>query len=375
MPNAAERDLLRCLKPGLRILDHGALNAEATPDLLDKPLTPIPAFFVRNNGLLPELPVTAEQWTLTVDGEVDVPHRWSIEALRSEFETVSVTAVLECAGNGRSGFVPPTEGLPWTVGAVGCARWTGVRLRDLLRACGVRQSAVYTGHHSPDVQVDGSGRPALSRGLPIAKALAPETLVAFAMNGEPLPLLHGGPLRIVAPGYPGSAWQKWLSGLTVREREHDGTKMTGTDYRLPVRPLAPGEPVDPADFAVITDMPVKSLITFPRNGFTVPVGASVAVRGFAWSGQTPVASLDLSADGGSTWCRAELEPEREPFAWRRFQGILVFEREGPAVVIARARDAAGRTQPLDSAAWNPGGYCNNGVHRVTGTVQGLREQA
>jgi DMSO/TMAO reductase YedYZ molybdopterin-dependent catalytic subunit len=241
----------------------------------------------------------------------------------------------------------------------------------------VTRSAVYTGHHSPDVQTDGSGQPAISRGLPIAKALAPETLVAFAMNGEPLPLLHGGPLRIVAPGYPGSAWQKWLSGITVRDREHDGAKMTGTDYRLPVRPVAPGEPLDSTNFAIITDMPVKSLITFPRDGFSVPVGASLEVRGFAWSGHAPVEALDLSADGGSTWCRAGLKPMGELFAWRRFRGVLVFEQEGPAVVMARARDVRGRVQPLDSASWNPGGYCNNGVHRVIGTVQqgALREQA
>jgi DMSO/TMAO reductase YedYZ molybdopterin-dependent catalytic subunit len=318
---------------------------------------------------VPELPPSAAaSWTLTIDGEVAQSRSWTTEALRAEFGVVSVTAVLECAGNGRSAFQPPTDGLQWDVGAVGCARWTGVRLRDLLRACGLKRSAVYTGHHSPDVLMDGSGKPALSRGLPLAKALAPETLVAFAMNGEPLPLLHGGPLRIVAPGYPGSAWQKWLARISVRDREHDGEKMSGTDYRLPERTLAPGDPIDPSDFTVITDMPVRSLITCPQDGFFVPAGASIDVRGFAWSGHTPVEAVDLSTDGGSTWHAAGLEPVGEAFAWRRFRASRLFEREGPAVIMARARDMAGRAQPLGSAPWNPRGYCNNAVHRVAGTV-------
>src|SRR5690606_10309446 len=111
----------------------------------------------------------------------------------------------------------------------------------------------------------------------------------FEMNGEPLPALHGGPLRIVAPGYPGSAWQKWLDRISLRDREHDGEKMGGTDYRMPRRPIAPGEPLDPAEFEVITDMPVKSLISSPAPGFTVAVGETLAIEGFAWSGATPLA--------------------------------------------------------------------------------------
>jgi DMSO/TMAO reductase YedYZ molybdopterin-dependent catalytic subunit len=369
MQQSAERNLLQDLKPGLRVLDDAALNAEPAPALLDADLTPISAFFVRTNGSVPEVPPgAAASWTLTIDGEVAQSRTWSIEALRAEFEVVSVTAVLECAGNGRSAFQPPTDGLQWDVGAVGCARWTGVRLRDLMRACAPKPSAVYTGHHSPDVSMDGSGKPALSRGLPLAKALAPETLVAFDMNGEPLSLLHGGPLRVVAPGYPGSAWQKWLARISVRDREHDGEKMTGTDYRLPARNLRPGDPIDPSDFKVITDMPVRSLMTCPQDGFVVPAGSSVEVRGFAWSGHTPVLAVDLSTDGGSTWQEAELEPEGEAFAWRRFRASRRFAQKGPAVIMARARDVAGRVQPLGSAPWNPRGYCNNAVHQVTGTA-------
>jgi DMSO/TMAO reductase YedYZ molybdopterin-dependent catalytic subunit len=221
---------LAALKPRLRRFSDSALNAEASPELLDAAITPLESFFVRNNGWLPdELHGDRDAWTLSIDGEVERPANFTLLKLRENFETVSVTAVLECAGYGREGYDPPTDGVPWGRGPVGCARWTGVRLADVLRACGVKPSAIYTGHHSADVQTDGSGRAAISRGIPIAKAMTPETLLAFEMNGEPLSFLHGAPLRMVAPGFPGSAWQKWLARIELRDREHDGEKMRGTD--------------------------------------------------------------------------------------------------------------------------------------------------
>lgn len=370
MPQESERQLLRASKPRLRVIDDDALNAESAPGLLDgSPLTPVPLFFIRNNGLLPSFsPDEAAAWTLSIDGEVERPRHWTIESLKASFPVVDVTAVLECAGNGRVGYSPPTDGLIWTNGAVGCARWTGVRLADLLEDAGLKSSAVYTGHESPDPRSDGSGRPAISRGLPIAKALSPECLVAFAMNGEPLPFLHGGPLRIVAPGYPGSAWQKWLTRIRVRDREHDGEKMNGTDYRLPTIPVAPGQEVDPSVFAVITDIPVRSMITSPEEGFRARPGGMLAVRGFAWSGSSPVARVDVSADGGGSWQEASLEAAAEPFAWRSFEAQIEVARAGEVTLMARATDALGRAQPLGSAPWNPRGYCNNGVHRVHGSA-------
>ncbi|MFL5232601.1 MAG: sulfite oxidase [Microvirga sp.] len=363
-----ERALLRLAKPGLRLLEDEALNAEAPVDLLGDDLTPIPSFFIRNNGRLPVLGAgAAERWTLTLDGEVERPRAWTLAELKRDFPVVSLTAVLECAGNGRAGFSAATEGLQWTLGAIGCARWTGVRLADLLAAAGVRRSAVYTGHFSPDERAGKPGQPAISRGLPIEKALAPETLVAFAMNDEPLPYLHGGPLRIVAPGFPGSAWQKWLTRIAVRDREHDGEKMTGTNYRLPREPVRPGDAIDPARFAVITDMPVKALITAPLAGFAASPG-ELAVRGVAWSGHIPVASVAVSADGGASWCEASLEAGADRFAWRRFTAPIAAKGFGPVTIMARATDAKGGAQPLDSAPWNPRGYCNNAVHRVVGTI-------
>ena len=315
--------------------------------------------------------ISADQndaWTLAIDGEVEQSRTWDLSGLKRDFETVSIEAVLECAGNGRVGFVPRTPGLQWRNGAVGCALWRGVRLRDVLIASRVRDSAVYTSHYSPDVQIGSSDKPSLSRGLPIAKAMAPETLLAFEMNDEPLPFLHGGPLRVVAPGFPGSAWQKWITRIWVRDCVHDGEKMGGTHYRLP-RQISPGAPIDTSEFDIITQMPVKSLITFPEENFSLRCGDRLSVRGFAWSGRAPISSVLVSADHGGTWHRAELERCIDQFAWRRFSFTIEARVAGPVVLVARASDQAGNTQPLDSAPWNPGGYCNNQVHRVSGLIE------
>lgn len=361
MANVRDLDRLARSKPGLTLVPDEALNAEAPLALLRDEITPVSAFFVRNNGQTPEF--SAEDlanWTLTLDGAVERPRTWSLNELRSTFEVHTVTAVLECAGNGRAGFSPPTDGLAWGPGAVGCARWTGVRLRDLLAVAGPLPEAVYTGHHSPDRTL--AGKVAISRGLPLERTNDPDILVCFAMNGEPLPDLHGGPLRIVAPGFPGSAWQKWLTRIEIRDREHDGAKMTGTDYRLPRRPYAPGEVADPADFAVITDVPPKAMILEPASGFPFGEGDIVSVRGFAWSGRVPVAAVMLSGDEGRTWSAAALGQAEGRYAWRRFEGEV---RVAGGVVVARAIDADGGSQPLEPP-WNPRGYGNNAVQRVAG---------
>lgn len=368
MPLTDDRALLAATKPELMVLAAPELNAETPAHLLDDDITPLSRLFVRNSGTMPAFSADeTAAWTLTIDGCVHTPRTWTVAELE-RFETVTRVAVIECAGNGRAFFSDPAGQPPWRQGAVGCVAWTGVMLRDLLTQCGLRPEAVYTGHHSPDRSLDGT-KPAVSRGLPIAKALAPETLVAYALNGEPIPPLHGGPLRIVAPAYPGSAWQKWLTRIAVRDCEHDGERMTGFHYRLPQRPVRPCETLDPSDFAVITDMPVKSLITCPRAGFVVPAGEPLAVRGQAWSGHTPLAGVDVSIDAGRSWQAARLGPLRDVFAWRRFETTFSNPPPGAIEIVARATDVAGSAQPLESAPWNPRGYCNNTVHRVRGDVR------
>jgi DMSO/TMAO reductase YedYZ molybdopterin-dependent catalytic subunit len=333
------------------------LNIEPPLAALDAPLTPIGTFFTRNNGTVPK---ARGDWSLAVTGLVSRPLSLSPDALRARFPIVELVAVMECAGNARSAITPAAEGLAWGPGAVGCARWTGVRLADVLAAAGLDPAAQHVGFRSPDHVIGQPGVPALSRGVPLAKALAPETLVAFAMNGAPLTALHGAPLRIVAPGFPGSAWQKWLHEIVVLDREHDGAKMTGLDYRMPRRPLRPGEDHAGTPFDAITDMPVKSLITAPLDGFST--AGPVALRGFAWSGHIPLTQVEVSADGGATWRPARLDPAASPWAWRRFTAELDLA-PGAVEVMARATDMAGNAQPM-APVWNPRGYLNNAVHRV-----------
>lgn len=352
-------------KQGLRAIPGREINLETPPALLTEHLTAVSRFFVRNNGAMPTFDEKdIARWTLTIDGEVNRETSFGLDELMSSFDIVEVESVLECAGNGRSGYSPATEGLQWGPGAVGCAVWRGVRLADVLRRAGVKPEAVYVGFESPDCCLDDSTHPALSRGLPIAKAMAPETLLAVAMNGERLPVLHGYPLRIVAPGFPGSAWQKWLNRVWVRSCEHDGEKMTGLNYRLPLRPVLPGTLYEADDFEVITDLRVKSLITSPAAHDEVDGSARIAVSGYAWSGHIPVAGLSLSADGGATWHEAALAPATSRFGWRRFAENLPCPREGVIELLSCARDEAGNRQPLGQAAWNPRGYLNNGVYRV-----------
>jgi DMSO/TMAO reductase YedYZ molybdopterin-dependent catalytic subunit len=363
-----QRALVAASKPELTILPTVELNAETPAHLLDDDVTPLRRLFVRNTGTMP-LPDAADiaAWALTIDGCVRTTRRWTLRELQRQFATVTRIAVLECAGNGRAFFPEPAGTVLWRHGAAGCVAWTGVRLADLLHACGLNSDAVYTAHHSPDRRFDGRG-PALSRGLPIAKAIAPETIVAWAINGEPIPPLHGGPLRVIAPGYPGSASQKWITRIAIRDREHDGERMLNLHYRLPRVPVRPGETFDAALFEVITDIPVRAIITSPREGFAAPAGAPLSVRGHAWSGHVPLARVEVSADGGRTWQAAELGPLADTFAWRRFTAVLAAPPPGAIEIVARASDAQGRVQPLESVPWNPKGYCNNTVHRVRGRI-------
>ena len=351
-------------KSGLTVLNDRPLNAETPAHLLDDDVTPVERHFIRNNGVPPE-DFGAEGWTLEVDGEVNTPLKLSIEDLQSRFELVSLKLQLECGGNGRASFNPPARGNQWTVGAVANAQWTGVRYADVLKAAGVKDSAVYTGHIGADTHLSGDpDKLPISRGVPLAKAMDPHTLIAFQMNGGPIHPMNGAPLRVVAPGWPGSCSQKWLKRIWVRDQVHDGPKMTGTSYRVPSYPVSPGEKVDKKDFVIIQSMPVKSLITFPETGLELSGGAqSVEVRGQAWAGDRGVRSVEVTHDFGATWVEAELSPAPNPYAWQRWRATVALPQAGYYEVWARATDDQGVMQPF-AIAWNPKGYLNNALHRI-----------
>ena len=354
-------------KRGLRILSEQPLNAETPPALLDDDITPVERHFVRNNGHLPERAAKQDLtgWTLTIDGEVERALKLTMAELKERFRPVTRDLVLECAGNGRAAFNPPVAGNQWTLGAVACATYTGARLGDVLRSAGVKRSAVYIGYYGEDPHMSRAvGKYPISRGVPIAKALDEHTLLAWAMNGAALPALHGFPLRLVCPGWPASTSGKWLTRIWVRDREHDGEKMTGMAYRMPKRPVAPGTEVAPADMAILEELPVKSLITFPATGAEVQQAKPVLLRGHAWSGWGDVKAMHVSHDFGATWISAKLNKPRNRFAWQRWETELKLPAKGYYEVWARATDEKGHQQPMVVPGWNPEGYCNNSMHRI-----------
>ncbi|MEZ9523838.1 molybdopterin-dependent oxidoreductase [Enterovibrio norvegicus] len=355
-------------KDGLIVLNDRPLNAETPPHLLNDDVTPTARHFIRNNGI-PPTAVDADTWTLTIDGLVDKPMTLTIEDLKKNFEVVEQQLVVECGGNGRAYFEPKAKGNQWTLGAVACSSWTGVRLADVLKAAGVQEGAVYTAHYSADKHLSGKeGKLPISRGVPIEKALGGENLIAFAQNGEALHDMNGAPLRLVVPGWPGSCSQKWLTKITVRDQVHDGPKMTGKAYRVPNRPVAPGEKVDKDDFVIIERMPVKSLITSPQTNSEV-AGKEVLVRGHAWSGDRKVSKVQLSNDFGATWIDADLSDPANDGAWQTFESKVTFPQAGYYEVWAKATDDQGVSQPF-AIAWNPKGYLNNSFHRIALVVKG-----
>ncbi len=360
----AEQALQLDGKDGLILLSDRPLNAECRADLLDDEVTPTARHFIRNNGN-PPLQSDAGRWMLEIDGEVERPLKLGIADLRRNFEVVKLRLQLECGGNGRAFFDPKARGNQWTLGAVACSEWTGVRLADLLKAAGLKPGAVYTAHYGADTHLSGDEeKEPLSRGVPIAKALSPYNLVAFEQNGAPLHPMNGAPLRLVVPGWPGSCSQKWLTRIRIRDGVHDGAKMTGTSYRVPEFPVAPGEKVPAEALRIIESMPVKSLITAPASGVQVAAARpELEVRGHAWAGDDSVRVVELSIDFGASWTPAELRAPANPYAWQRFRARLRFPTKGYYEVWARATDDRGRMQPFVSP-WNPGGYVNNQIHRI-----------
>lgn len=351
---------------GMTILNNKPWNIEAKAHLLDDTVTPNKYMFIRNNGLIPEN-IDVDNWTLTIDGEsVQKSRTYTLAELKSKFQHHTYQLTLECGGNGRSEFNPPAKGNQWTVGAVSCANWTGVRLKDVLEDVGIKSNAVYIGYHAADVHLSRNPeKEPISRGVPMAKALQDETLLAFHMNGEDIPLAHGHPLRLVAGGWPASASGKWVNRISIRDKVHDGAKMTGTSYRVPCEPVAPGEKVADGDMCIIESMPVKSLITYPKSGAMIKEGQALNIRGHAWAGELEVSKMEYSIDYGSTWNTCTVEQPVNRLAWQHFSArISNFPKKGYYEVWARATDDQGVSQPMLLPGWNPKGYLNNACHRI-----------
>lgn len=352
-------------KDGLILLNDRPLNAETPPHLLDDDITPANRLFIRNYGL-PPTKVDVNAWTLTFEGESIGSYKvFTINQLKERFENISRQLVLECGGNGRAEFDPPVSGNQWTLGAVGCPQWNGIRLKDVLEDVGYQSDAVYVAFYGADTHMSGDPeRVTISRGVPLEKALDDESMIVWGMNGQDLHPMNGHPLRLVLGGWPGSVSGKWLKRITVRNTVHDGPKMESPSYRVPRTPVAPGTAVGNEDMRIIHAMPVKSLITFPKTGSQIGTTDPLKVRGHAWAGDNAVSSLKVSIDFGRTWTDASLKPAVNRLAWQHWDHSIKFPTKGYYEVWARAIDDQNNSQPMVLPNWNPKGYLNNACHRI-----------
>jgi DMSO/TMAO reductase YedYZ molybdopterin-dependent catalytic subunit len=297
-------------------------------------------------------------WRLRIGGLVDTPIQLDLAALQTmPSRTIRVT--MECAGNGRARLEPRPVSQPWLVEAVGTADWTGVPLRHVLDAAGVRADAVEAVFTGADHGIERGVEQDYQRSLPIAETLRDEVLLAYAMNGQPLPPQHGHPVRLVVPGWYGMAHVKWLVGIDLVGAPFEGFQQT-VAYRFRQTPDEPGEPV--------TRIAPRALLVPPgfpdfMSRTRVVRPGPVLLEGRAWSGRAPVQRVDVSADGGRSWMTADLEPAREhPWAWRRFTCSWT-AAPGEHMLTARAFTAGGEAQPVEPV-WNRGGFANNSVQEI-----------
>ncbi|WP_344786680.1 sulfite oxidase [Postechiella marina] len=356
--------------PEMTILNNKPWNIEAKAHLLNDNVTPNKSMFVRNNGLIPQ-DIDVSKWTITFDGESVVSSKtYTLQDLKTKFKHYTYQLTLECGGNGRSEFNPPAKGNQWTIGAVSCAEWTGVRLKDVLEDVGIKNNAVYIGYHGADIHLSKDPtKEAISRGVPMYKAYQEETLLAFKMNGEDIPLTHGYPLRLVAGGWPASTSGKWIKGISVRDKIHDGAKMKAPSYTVPCNTVSPGDKVKEENMCIIESMPVKSLITYPKTGAMINEGESLNIKGHAWAGELAVKSMAYSIDFGATWNTCVLNKPINRLAWQHFNATIKFPKKGYYEVWAKATDENGVSQPMIVPGWNPKGYLNNACHRIAVKVK------
>ena len=353
-------------KARLAVLGDKPLVAETQAELMDDSVTPTDKLFVRNNGQVPDITGDPKAWKIKIDGEVNTPLELTVGELMSRFPNVTYQLMLECGGNGRSFFSPEARGNQWTNGGAGCPQWTGVRLADVLKAAGLKSSAIYTGHYGADPTLAGeTDKPSISRGIPIAKAMEEHTLIAFKLNGKDLPLIHGAPVRLVVPGWAASSSTKWLNRIWIRDKIHDGPGMGGFSYRLTKTPIVPGTKGDEKDTVILEAMPVRSVITFPADGTRLAAGTEkLDLRGQAWSGEADIKTVDISTDYGVSWKPAKVDPAPNKYAWQRFTAAVDLPSAGYYEVWAKATDAKGVTQPFVAGNWNPQGYGANPINRI-----------
>jgi len=338
-------------------------NFETPVEYFRTPITPNKAFFVRYH--LAGIPaIKAKDWTLTVAGDAAAGTApFTLERLKREFKQTEITAVCQCSGNRRGLFEPHVPGVEWGVGAMGNAVWRGVRLKDVLAKAGLKKEAV-------EIVFDGADHapldktPDFVKSLPVDVAMSDDVLIAFDMNGQPLPHWNGYPARLVVPGWTGTYWIKQLSSIKAVSAPEKNFWMS-TAYRLPrgrfktptfsSQLYAANEP--------ITTMVVNSLITSLRSGQQVPRGRPIAVKGVAWDGGAGIGKVEVSSDLGANWQAAALGKDLGRFSFREFSAAMPAQSAGGMVVMARATSRNGETQ-VNELIHNPAGYHHNVIQRL-----------
>ena len=344
-------------------------NAEpAAAALAGRMLTPLDAFYGRNHGPIPRPDPVA--WRLLVGGLVERELELSVEDLRRQFAERTLTATLQCAGNRRAGFLKvrdiPGED-PWSSGATSTAEWTGASLAEVLQSSGLRDRAAHVAFAAPDVSQIAIPPQPYGGSISLQKALAGEVLLAWAMNGQILPPMHGAPVRVVVPGYIGARSVKWVDRITVQDRPSDNY-FQATAYRLLPADADPGT-AGPGDGLALGSVAVNSAILQPEDGAVLAAGPT-EISGYALAGDDRgIARVDVSCDGGRRWTQADLGADAGPWAWRVWRAVIDLPA-GPAEIVARAWDTAAAAQPESPAhLWNPKGYVNNSWARLQVTVR------
>jgi DMSO/TMAO reductase YedYZ molybdopterin-dependent catalytic subunit len=339
-------------------------NFETPVNYFNDAFTPNKAFFVRYHlSNIPE--VAAAQWRLKVGGEAaDKPFELTLEALRKDFEIVELAAVCQCSGNRRGMHVPHVAGVEWGPGAMGNARWRGVRLRDVLNRAGLKKDAL-------EIVLDGAdsgpfpGTPDFVKSIPVWKAMDENSMIAFEMNGEPLPHWNGYPARVIVPGWTATYWMKHVTSISAVAKPFEGFWVK-TAYRIPVGKFPVVDRFISQETAVntpITEMVVNSLITNLVIGQKVPAGKPLEVAGVAWDGGYGIALVEVSTDAGQTWHRAELGQDLGRYSFRQWRHRTTPGERGALTVMARATNRAGASQTFDLIP-NPAGYHHNVVQRL-----------
>ncbi len=341
------------------------------PPLLESPrstfvheFTPNDEFFVRWH--LPEIPKHNDPstYTITVEGLVERPLKLTVDDLKTKFRQVEVNAVLQCGGNSRSAFDPIAGGIQWGNGAMGCAKWKGVRLRDVLHMAGLKKNAHWLGFNGMD-QAAYYKTPNFVREIELHE-LDENVIIAYEMNGEDLPYLNGYPIRLIMPGYYSDNWVKMLSNITVSDK-YKSLFFMDVAYRIPDNETESETPEKKAKKTKpITKMNVKSLIGYPENGQKIYHNSHVVIRGVAFDSGFGIKKVEISLDGGKTWDEAELKQDHGPYSYRVFMYAFKPTKYGQVKIMAKATNNLGETQPFaHEIGWNHGGYKFNGIDEVT----------